>query len=214
MKRLTLYLSLIFTALNFSPFGVNLCRADEGRTVTHSEINWSELAIKDVEAAYQLSVINHPGMHDVRNPGFAKQLEKAKQEGLKLAVKAHSSQGFAAAIARFRTVLQDGHAGAVDVLPRELKPQRGWPGFSTVWRGDALKVYYSELDTVAKGDKLVSCDNTAINTLLVERVFRYYGEVEQPGSWWNHGWRLTIDDGNPVLSPLESCTFENGVVKL
>ena len=70
-----------------------------------------------------MSVINHPGMYDVRNPGFAKQLEKAKQEGLKLA-KAHSSQGFAAAIARFRTVLQDGHAGAIDTLPRELKPQK------------------------------------------------------------------------------------------
>ena len=133
MKRLTLYLSLIFTALNFS-FGVNLSRADEGSTVTHSEINWSELAIKDVDAAYQLSVINHPGMHDVRNPGFAKQLEKAKQEGLKLAVKAHSSQGFAAAIARFRTVLQDGHAGAVDTLPRELKPQRSWGLFNSLAR--------------------------------------------------------------------------------
>lgn len=72
IKRLTLYSSLIFTALNFSPFGVNLSRADEGSTVTHSEINWSELAIKDVDAAYQLSVINHPGMHDVRNPSFAK----------------------------------------------------------------------------------------------------------------------------------------------
>lgn len=72
MKRLTLYSSLIFIALNVSPFGVNLSRADEGSTVTHSEINWSELAIKDVDAAYQLSVINHPGMHDVRNPGFAK----------------------------------------------------------------------------------------------------------------------------------------------
>ena len=208
MKRLALYSSLIFTALNFSSLSVDICRANEANTVTNSEINWSELAIKDVEAAYQLSVINHPGMHDVRNPGFVKQLEKAKQEGLKLAVKAHSSQGFSAAIARFRTILQDGHAGAVDTLPSELKPQRSWPGFSTVWRGDALKVYYSELDTVAKGDKLVSCDNKAIDTLLVERVFRYYGEVEQPGSWWNHGWRLAIDDGNPFLSPLERCTFE------
>ena len=55
MKRLTLYSSLIFTALNFS-FGVNLSRADEGSTVTHSEINWSELAIKDVDAAYRLSI--------------------------------------------------------------------------------------------------------------------------------------------------------------
>ena len=113
MKRLALYSSLIFTALNFSSLSVDICRANEANTVTNSEINWSELAIKDVEAAYQLSVINHPGMHDVRNPGFVKQLEKAKQEGLNLAVKAHSSQGFAAAIARFRTVLQDGHAGAL-----------------------------------------------------------------------------------------------------
>lgn len=56
MKRLTLYSSLIFTALNFSPFSINFSRADEGSTVTHSEINWSELAIKDVEAAYRLSI--------------------------------------------------------------------------------------------------------------------------------------------------------------
>ena len=47
--------------------------------------NWSALAIADVEAAYKETLENHAGMYDPANPGFAKLLENARTEGLKLA---------------------------------------------------------------------------------------------------------------------------------
>ena len=168
---------------------------------------WQVTAERDVEAAYQQSVENHPGMFDSQNPDFPKLLESAKRQGLALAKQVTNAQGYAAAIARFSTVLQDGHAGAVAILPEQLKQPRRWPGFSAVWRGDGLKVYYSEHSQITKGDKVIRCNNTPIEPLMRQTLFTFHGQVEQPGHWWNQGRRLLIDDGNPFLPQLKSCDF-------
>ncbi|MCK8116907.1 S41 family peptidase [Pseudoalteromonas sp. 2CM37A] len=165
---------------------------------------WRSVTERDIEAAYSISVKNHPGMFDVNNPTFPDLLKKAKAEALTLSAQASGPQVHAAAISRFSTILQDGHAGAFSSVDR---PARRWPGFRTVWRGDALKVYYSENKSISKGDVVSQCDGQSTETLIRERVFKFYGQVAQPGHWWQQGWRLLIDEGNPFLTPLKECEF-------
>ncbi len=165
---------------------------------------WRSITERDIEAAYSITAQNHPGMFDVNNPTFPDLLKKAKAEALTLSAQASGPQVHAAAISRFRTILQDGHAGAFSSVDR---PARRWPGFRTVWRGDALKVYYSENKNISKGDVVSQCDGQSTETLIRERVFKFYGQVAQPGHWWQQGWRLLIDEGNPFLTPLKECEF-------
>jgi len=40
-----------------------------------------------------------------------------------------------------------------------------------------------------------------------QRVFKFHGQVTQPGHWWQQGWRLLVDEGNPFLTPLKECQF-------
>ena len=165
---------------------------------------WRSVTDRDIEAAYSISAKNHPGMFDVNNPVFPELLKQAKAEALALSAKASGPQVHVAAIARFSTVLQDGHAGVFSSVER---PARRWPGFSAVWRGDALKVYCSETDNINKGDVITGCDGQSTETLMRQRVFKFHGQVTQPGHWWQQGWRLLVDEGNPFLTPLKECQF-------
>lgn len=165
---------------------------------------WRTVIENDIQAAYNITAQNHPGMFDVNNPTFPDLLKKAKAEALTLSTQASGPQVHVAAIARFSTVLQDGHAGAFSSVGR---PARRWPGFSAVWRGDALKVYYSEASNISKGDVVSQCDGQSTDTLMRERIFKFHGQVAQPGHWWQQGWRLLTDVGNPFLTPLKACEF-------
>ncbi|GAA58430.1 hypothetical protein P20652_0284 [Pseudoalteromonas sp. BSi20652] len=165
---------------------------------------WRSITERDINAAYSITAHNHPGMFDVNNPTFPDLLKQAKAEALALSAQASGPQVHVASIARFSTVLQDGHAGAFSSVDR---PTRRWPGFRAVWRGDALKVYYSETSNISKGDVVSQCDGQSTDTLMRKRIFEFHGEVAQPGHWWQQGWRLLIDEGNPFLTPLKACEF-------
>ncbi|NMF47576.1 peptidase [Pseudoalteromonas arctica] len=165
---------------------------------------WRSITDRDINAAYSITAQNHPGMFDSNNPTFPDLLNQAKAEALTLSAQASGPQAHVAAIARFSTILQDGHAGVFSSVDR---PARRWPGFRAVWRGDALKVYYSETKNISKGDVVSQCDGQSTDTLMRERIFKFHGEVAQPGHWWQQGWRLLIDEGNPFLTPLKECKF-------
>ena len=165
---------------------------------------WQTVTENDIRAAYSITAKNHPGMFDVNNISFPDLLKQAKAEALALSKQMSGPQAHAAAIARFSTVLQDGHAGAFSSIDR---PARRWPGFSALWRGDALKVYYSEISTIKKGDIVSQCDGQSTEALMRKRVFKFHGQVAQPGHWWQQGWRLLTDVGNPFLVPLKECEF-------
>lgn len=197
----------LLTIISFNSFSQNddFVKPNFPRTATQ----WQALTAHDIEYAYAQTAANHPGMYDSDNPNFPTLLEDAKQHALTLAQQVTTPQGYEAAIARFNTILQDGHAGAVAVLPDEFKLPRRWPEFSAVWRGDSLRVYYSEHHKVNKGDTIIRCNNTDIKTLMRETLFNFHGEVDQPGHWWNQGWRLLSDDGNPFLPKLKNCDFVN-----
>jgi hypothetical protein len=199
---LRLALALYGAAL---PFGLN---ATEPQVVMPTTAQaWAELARQDIEAAYQITAANHPGMADVQNPNFHRQLLQAKTNALLLVPQVNSAYGYEAVIDRFSTSLQDGHAGAFATLPDSVKPIRRWPGFNAVWRGDALWVYYSEQAGVSAGMQIVSCDGKPVEQLMKDRVFTFSGQMDQPGHWWSYGNRLMLDDGNPFNKPLQQCQF-------
>lgn len=189
----------LLSALFFTP-ALGFAKTDAPTTPEQ----WRSITNSDIEAAYNITALNHPGMVDVNNPAFPALLKKAKVEALALSVEASGPQVHVAAIARFNTVLQDGHAGAFSSVER---PARRWAGFSAVWRGDALKVYYSEAKNISKGDVVSQCDGQSTDTLMRKRIFKFHGEVAQPGHWWQQGWRLLIDEGNPFLTLLKECKF-------
>ncbi|MBB1336624.1 S41 family peptidase [Pseudoalteromonas sp. SR44-2] len=191
---------VLLCALLLSPF---INAAQEPILPTTPE-QWRSITERDINAAYSISAQNHPGMFDANNAAFPDLLNQAKAEALALSSQASGPQVHVAAIARFSTVLQDGHAGAFSSVER---PARRWPGFTALWRGDALKVYYSENKNISKGDVVSQCDGQSTDTLMRKRIFKFHGEVAQPGHWWQQGWRLLIDEGNPFLTPLKECEF-------
>jgi Peptidase family S41 len=172
--------------------------------------NWSALAAADVEAAYKETRENHAGMYDVANPGFAKQLEKARTEGLKLAKRSKSAAGFEASLTRFRAVLDDGHAGAYAALPEQFRPKVRWPGFVAAWRGDAMYVYKSAEGGPAAGTQITACDGMPIANLVKRKVFKFRTGVKIPGEWWSSARLALIDDGNPFVTLPKSCVFKQG----
>jgi hypothetical protein len=172
------------------------------------EPDWSSIAVADVEAAYKETAENHPGMYDPANPGFPKQLKRAKAEALKLAKKAKTAAAFDASLERFTAVLDDGHAGAYAQLPEQYQPTIRWPGFVAAWRGDAMYVYKSAEGGPASGAEIVSCDGQPIRKLAEAKVFGYTTGRAVPGNWWASARRLLVDDGNPFVKLPKKCVFK------
>lgn len=204
IKTVALRLTL---ALYAAALPLGLMAAEQQAVMPTTAQGWAELARQDIEAAYQITAENHPGMADAQNPNFNRQLLQAKTNALLLVPQVNSAYGYEAAIERFSASLQDGHAGAFAVLPDSVKLIRRWPGFNAVWRGDALWVYHSEQPGVIAGMKVVSCDGKPVEQLLKDRVFAFAGQASQPGHWWSYGGRLLLDDGNPFNKPLHQCQF-------
>ncbi len=173
-------------------------------------VDWRKAATGDVEAAYRITVENHPGMFDKANPGFPRLLERARKEGLAIGNKATSAGGYEAAIGRFRAVINDGHAGAYTNVPEKLAPSIRWPGFVAAWRGNAMYVYKSAPGGPAAGARIVSCDGKSVRALVAANVFGYVDGVDTPGEWWSTARRLFVDVGNPFVTLPRSCTFEQG----
>lgn len=164
---------------------------------------WAKLAQQDIQAAYEMTAENHPGVADPQNPHFLRLLQQARTNALLLQVR--DAYGYEAAIDRFSASLRDGHAGAYATLPDSIPTIRHWPGFIVAWRGDAFSVFYSEQQGVVAGMKLLSCDGKSAEQLMKDRVFAFVGQADQPGHWWSYSRRLLLDDGNPFNRPLQQC---------
>lgn len=169
---------------------------------------WSAAAVADVEATYRLLNDEHPGMLDPANPGFARQLARARTDALVLARMVRDAAGYSATLGAFQADLRDGHAGPFDNLPEGALPAARWPGFVTVWRGDGLYVFASEAGGPTRGTKLLACDGRSITDLVRRNVFRFEGRPDEPGQWWQRAPHLMLDTGNPFVSPPRRCTVE------
>lgn len=170
---------------------------------------WSETFKKDLQLAYQETLENHPGTYDPHNPDFRKNLDTARSNALALADRVKDAAGYQAAFNRFNVSLHDGHAGAQAKLPPSLTPPVRWPGFITVWRGDALYVYASETAQPAAGARLVSCDGEPVKELIMENVFSFKGRSDEAGHWWYLARQALIDYGNPFVQVPTQCVFSH-----
>ncbi|NHZ98350.1 hypothetical protein [Massilia sp. CCM 8734] len=81
--------------------GDTLSQAIDTPAAARSAAQWQRTAIDDIEAAYRITLENHPGTYDTANPGFRNNLAVAREQGLALAAKvtngAPSVPGFARA---------------------------------------------------------------------------------------------------------------------
>src|SRR5690349_22044024 len=75
-----------------------------------SPAEWQETARRDVLAAYDIYVENHPGMHDPTNRQFPALLARARDRALAEAGRATDRGGYARALGAFSAELSDGHA--------------------------------------------------------------------------------------------------------
>jgi Peptidase family S41 len=172
--------------------------------------DWRALAMSDVEAATKETAENHPGMLDATNPNFPRLLSRARTEALKLARRTTTAGGYQATLGRFRAVIDDGHAGAYAELPENLAPPLRWAGFVAAWRGDAMYVYKSSPDGPPEGAQILSCDGTAIKTLVERNVFRFRSGRRTPGEWWSRARTVFVDDANPFITLPRACAFQTG----
>jgi Peptidase family S41 len=176
-------------------------------TPAEKPVNWRTAAITDLEAAYKETAENHPGMFDKTNPDFPALLAKARAAAMQLAKKTKTAGGYEAVMGRFKSVLNDGHAGAYTNVPEKLSPPIRWPGFVAAWRGEAMYVYKSDAGGPIAGAQITTCDGKPIKALVERNVFDYRSGRSVPGDWWSNARRLFVDTGNPFIKLPKNCTF-------
>jgi hypothetical protein len=148
--------------------------------------DWRAAARTDVEAAYRLFLDNHPGVHDPRNPAFARQLERARAAGLAQAAKAADFGGYRDSLGAFSSTLGDGHALAFAVAPAASGPaQIQWPGFVAAWRGKGLFVHKAGPGAPApEGSAILGCDGRRSADLVKARLLAMNFRPAEGGQWW------------------------------
>lgn len=169
---------------------------------------WRAAAKTDIETAVKLTRENHPGMHDPHNPGFIANLEAARAHGLALASKVTDATGYVAAVAGFQARIGDGHAGMYPRIDDAVLPKSRWPGFVTVWRGDALYVFAAQDGQPPTGSKLVACDGKPARQVILDNVFSFEGRAAEAGRWWSRARSVFLDWHNPFIELPKRCSFE------
>ncbi len=148
--------------------------------------DWPTAARTDILAAYDIYRSNHPGMHDPNNPGFAVQLERARDAGLTYAARARDRFGYQRALGAFSTEMQDGHAQLTLNAPIKDTPPSQYlsPGFAAAWRGNRLLIHSTQDFPLPVGTVIEGCDGLAAadlaKSMLVSQNFRW----REDGDWW------------------------------
>jgi len=138
-------------------------------------------------------------------------LARARRKGLELAAQVTDEAGLGASLDAFSAELRDGHAIAFANPPSP--PDIRWPGFVSVWRGNALLVFASEIPELTTGAKILGCDGVDTKSLVLQDVFAFDGRPDEPGQWWVKALNLFVDYKNPFVKPPMKCRFSiNGRV--
>jgi hypothetical protein len=146
-------------------------------------------------------------MHDPFNKYFPGRLSAARDTARAMLPRVIDAESYSAVISRFSNIIQDGHAGAFARSSGTL-PSR-WPGFITVWRGDALRVYESYDGGPPVGAEVVGCDGVSIRTLIHRNVFAFQGRAGEAGEWWVRARSVFVDRRNPFIEPPRVCQFRS-----
>ena len=160
---------------------------------------------QDIIAAVAILRAHHPGMFNPYDPGFSGKIEGAKRRALHAAKRVRTKADRQFAIAEINRTLADEHA----FVQTSFDGSGGqWPGFETVWRGDALYVSYLAGEGPPVGSRLLSCDGVPAKQLIRNDVFRLDGRAAEPGQWWQRA-GLFFMRGDLSSGPLPRvCRFE------
>lgn len=160
---------------------------------------------QDIIAAVAILREHHPGISNPYDPGFSQKLDRAEQLALHAAKKVQTQVDRQFAIAEINRALADEHA----FVQTAFDGSGGqWPGFETVWRGDALYVSYLAGKGPPVGSRLLSCDGVHAKQLIRDDVFRLDGRAAEPGQWWQRA-GLFFLRGDLSSGPLPGvCRFE------
>jgi len=170
-----------------------------------SAAQWRQAAVDDIEAAYLITLDDHPGVYDPANPAFAGNLEQAREGGLSLAAKVRDGAGYAAALQHFNALLGDGRAG---VVLKDMPPSTPrWPGFISAWRGENMFVVSTTPGGPAVGARIADCDGKPIGQLVESNVFDFGQRSGGNGPWWSFAPDVFIDQGNPFITLPVQCIF-------
>lgn len=183
-----------------------------------SPADWSTATREDVLAAYEIFRRHHLGMVDPQDRGFPATLRRARDAALRFAMTVRDAEGHMRALALFSAALADGHAQV-----RAFYSGKGvtlWPGFRTVWRGNALYVVGSTDQSPPGGSELLACDGVNARAVIRRDVFRFDGRPAEAGQWWQYApflfqrvqspyerlparCRFRLPDGQSVTLPLD-----------
>jgi hypothetical protein len=178
--------------------------AQHSMSLPTSSVNWSVAARDDVIAAYAIFRDHHPGMFDPNNRGFPEQLRRSRDTALAFAAHIHDAEGHARALALFSAGLADAHArvqasysGHGDML---------WPGFRTVWRGNALHVREPIQNGPPPDSVLLGCDGRKAAD-VVRNAFWFYGRPAEAGQWWEFAPSTFLRVRSPYETLPRQCRF-------
>lgn len=173
------------------------------------DARWQQIAVEDVNAAYQLLHDNHPGAaREMHDSIFVHTLDEAHAQALRRAGKVESYQGYLAVLAGFATAMGDKHIWSrptfVVNLPR-------WPGMIVSKRGNLWIVTDTDpLQSALLGASLISCDGDGVEDLArrnlggFRAIWRIGAQQVQAAPW------LLVDEGKPFITRPKDCVFEQG----
>jgi hypothetical protein len=207
--RFQLHAAAVLTALSMAAAGPAAAQIpgwniDDFQAPADSR--WRPIAVRDVEAAYQLLRDNHPGaapeLHDLK---FVARLNSAHALALKRARSVNSYPGYLFTLAGFATDMGDKHIWSrptfVANLPR-------WTGLIVSKRGDNWVVTDTEIDQKdLLGASLIGCDGEAVQEIArrnlggFRAVWSIGAQQIQSAPW------LLVDEGNPFIARPKACEF-------
>ena len=144
-------------------------------------------------------------MFDPLNPGFPAQLARAREHALTFAERVDNAEGHMRALALFSAGLNDGHARVFASYSGTSAPL--WPGFTTVWRGEALHILTPAEGGAPRGSVLLSCDGRAARDLIRDQAFRFYGRPDEAGQWWTNAPSVFFRTSSPYETLPRQCSF-------
>ena len=196
LTKKTLYIALLSLSLHLS---------------FAADIHWQKLAQQDLTAAKKYLKDDSIGGADQSNPSFNAWLNNGYQSAIVKSKKVNSASSYNLVLNFYLNQFHDEHIEYVPYLKRFDFP-RLWPGFIIYFENDhywvsAISRLHTK-DIPPAHAELISCNGQHIHTLMLQRVFPYFGNVKLNADWHINIPRLFFYPPNPWFSPLHSCLFD------
>lgn len=167
---------------------------------------WQQMAKMDLAEIKQTIELHHVGPVDPLNPDYQVWLQQGYQQAIKKVTKIKTYSDYLLVLQFYIDGFSDGHIALSSYLERSYYY---WPEFVAELKGDALTVSYVKNHNlnIMVGDRINSCDNQAIQSLLQDRVLNYHGIDGIDAEPSRHANKLFFTSVNQFHSLLKSCEF-------